>query len=102
MVVEKGKGERNTQGNAQENISSKPLACKVRGVNFMSFCNKRGLKLEILGISGLGSSRVQRHWDYSWREGRKTTLGHIVWKEQSKEYLGRAVERLFALLIVCS
>lgn len=60
-VVEKGKRQTGTQGSPHgEDEPPKQLAWKVRGTDFMSSCNHRGLKPGILKVSRLGSGKAQR------------------------------------------
>ena len=57
------------RGSHREDIPHRNWVVKQEWLNFMSSCNQWGLKPGILKVAECGSGRVQRHCDYSKREG---------------------------------
>ena len=51
---------------------------KQEGLKFVSYCNQRGLKPEVLKVGRIGCNRAQRALHCSWREGRQITWGHTM------------------------
>jgi len=73
----------------------------VRGPKFGEFLQPVGLKPGFLKVSEYDWDSARRSLPCSWRKGRKTTCRHTVWKQQSEEYLGHTVGRLFSHLRAC-
>ena len=71
-------------------ISPKPLAWKMRGVEFHDFM--QSARLKVWRFKGQ-QDRARRALPYSWRESRQTTWGQKAWKQQSEENLGHTVGR---------
>ena len=81
IVTEKSKRKKNPQGMNMENISPKPLAWEMRGVNFMSSCNQPSLKPRVLKVSRLDWDEARGHCTAPGEKAGKQPGGQTVWKK---------------------